>query len=117
MEGAGLETGLIFPGDRFCQNIIDLKTSRTRAEFLQLLDVRSRKPVAGDGDRLCRCRIEKGHPGCRKAIEGIYRPGGLDLSAKLFEMGSHCKSNCMGARSEEHTSELQSRGHLVCRLL
>src|SRR5437870_4151300 len=23
----------------------------------------------------------------------------------------------MGARSEEHTSELQSRGHLVCRLL
>src|SRR5439155_12546440 len=24
---------------------------------------------------------------------------------------------CPGKRSEEHTSELQSRGHLVCRLL
>src|SRR5439155_24614873 len=24
---------------------------------------------------------------------------------------------CLGDRSEEHTSELQSRGHLVCRLL
>src|SRR5439155_26952840 len=24
---------------------------------------------------------------------------------------------CVPARSEEHTSELQSRGHLVCRLL
>src|SRR5690625_5427003 len=24
---------------------------------------------------------------------------------------------CTGLRSEEHTSELQSRGHLVCRLL
>src|SRR5207253_9567030 len=24
---------------------------------------------------------------------------------------------CVSARSEEHTSELQSRGHLVCRLL
>src|SRR5437660_5154609 len=24
---------------------------------------------------------------------------------------------CHGCRSEEHTSELQSRGHLVCRLL
>src|SRR5437660_9089794 len=24
---------------------------------------------------------------------------------------------CVRARSEEHTSELQSRGHLVCRLL
>src|SRR5437870_9176086 len=27
----------------------------------------------------------------------------------------HCKNNT--ERSEEHTSELQSRGHLVCRLL
>src|SRR5437870_11652507 len=26
-------------------------------------------------------------------------------------------SRCEPARSEEHTSELQSRGHLVCRLL
>src|SRR5690625_5390685 len=26
-------------------------------------------------------------------------------------------SICCGPRSEEHTSELQSRGHLVCRLL
>src|SRR5207253_11336185 len=25
--------------------------------------------------------------------------------------------NSLGVRSEEHTSELQSRGHLVCRLL
>src|SRR5437870_8885324 len=30
-----------------------------------------------------------------------------------------CSGRCRraGARSEEHTSELQSRGHLVCRLL
>src|SRR5690625_6396514 len=27
------------------------------------------------------------------------------------------RSWCGGERSEEHTSELQSRGHLVCRLL
>src|SRR5215510_16063638 len=30
-------------------------------------------------------------------------------------MASH--SHCGERRSEEHTSELQSRGHLVCRLL
>src|SRR5690625_5847940 len=29
----------------------------------------------------------------------------------------YCSSECQGFRSEEHTSELQSRGHLVCRLL
>src|SRR5439155_6329938 len=35
-----------------------------------------------------------------------FRKRDLDLGAALY-----------GARSEEHTSELQSRGHLVCRLL
>src|SRR5437660_9523033 len=29
----------------------------------------------------------------------------------------HVFVECFGGRSEEHTSELQSRGHLVCRLL
>src|SRR5690625_6406635 len=33
------------------------------------------------------------------------------------EKRSHSRSNSSGERSEEHTSELQSRGHLVCRLL
>src|SRR5690625_6339913 len=36
----------------------------------------------------------------------VYAIGGSEQSAAL-----------MGLRSEEHTSELQSRGHLVCRLL
>src|SRR5215510_4730252 len=31
--------------------------------------------------------------------------------------GSRADSRCGRGRSEEHTSELQSRGHLVCRLL
>src|SRR5207253_6140282 len=30
---------------------------------------------------------------------------------------STCTASTSPARSEEHTSELQSRGHLVCRLL
>src|SRR5436305_13863601 len=37
----------------------------------------------------------------------------------LFIQGDHCQVNQKKyqARSEEHTSELQSRPHLVCRLL
>src|SRR5437660_6572665 len=31
--------------------------------------------------------------------------------------GLHCRKSSPLGRSEEHTSELQSRGHLVCRLL
>src|SRR5690625_5549491 len=34
---------------------------------------------------------------------------GIDAARNLLEYTNH--------RSEEHTSELQSRGHLVCRLL
>src|SRR5690625_6146890 len=43
---------------------------------------------------------------------------------RVFPFGSlpwpvawHCAPSPETARSEEHTSELQSRGHLVCRLL
>src|SRR5690625_5624305 len=39
-----------------------------------------------------------------------HDPGDDALDADL---GGHA----LGDRSEEHTSELQSRGHLVCRLL
>src|SRR5439155_15229496 len=33
------------------------------------------------------------------------------------DRGGAATSRSVGPRSEEHTSELQSRGHLVCRLL
>src|SRR5690625_8029121 len=47
-------------------------------------------------------RRNQGHVGVfGKEEHGEGRPGILDVEA----------------RSEEHTSELQSRGHLVCRLL
>src|SRR5690625_6222937 len=44
-----------------------------------------------------------------------------DGSERSLEMGEHLGAVALrekgGLRSEEHTSELQSRGHLVCRLL
>src|SRR5437870_1665637 len=52
---------------------------------------------------------------------------GKRFSGSILEPGVACKPNCFAAfgnhcwrkrallRSEEHTSELQSRGHLVCR--
>src|SRR6266702_8891243 len=45
----------------------------------------------------------------------------LPISTRLVRASSAARSapdrRWTGRRSEEHTSELQSRGHLVCRLL
>src|SRR5690625_5913444 len=42
-------------------------------------------------------------------------PTTLDLGGKAVSTWAYGES--LPGRSEEHTSELQSRGHLVCRLL
>src|SRR5437660_8806974 len=41
----------------------------------------------------------------------------LEIERRLAEVPSTNPSKTRFLRSEEHTSELQSRGHLVCRLL
>src|SRR5688572_31029469 len=39
------------------------------------------------------------------------------LAAKPWSVETRCTLSCSAARSEEHTSELQSQSNLVCRLL
>src|SRR5690625_5824752 len=57
--------------------------------------------------------------GCPHQCLGCHNPAswkmtnGVDMSVE--EIFKEIKGNPL--RSEEHTSELQSRGHLVCRLL
>src|SRR5690625_4074307 len=65
----------------------------------------------------------------RSAVAGLPVPGTdipagfhlLGLGPALLEVGDAAAAGTflglLGFRSEEHTSELQSRGHLVCRLL
>src|SRR5690625_7912888 len=56
--------------------------------------------------------ILMGYPGGR-AVE----PHAVTLNDQIRRRErQHCLPGC-SPRSEEHTSELQSRGHLVCRLL
>src|SRR2546429_5722598 len=54
-----------------------------------------------------RCRRQCAHPG--RAAE---RP-----MKRLWDKGAPLDERVLHYRSEEHTSELQSRLHLVCRLL
>src|SRR3712207_8809559 len=54
----------------------------------------------------------------RIARNPLRRPGRPEeLAAGILFLWSPAASYVNGARSEEHTSELQSRQYLVCRLL
>src|SRR5439155_10056072 len=54
----------------------------------------------------------------RARVEAVPRgEGGLREAALAADRSDLVGSERYAARSEEHTSELQSRGHLVCRLL
>ena len=67
--------------------------------------------VLQDGDELVVCKLDRF---ARTAAEGSM------LIRDLVERGIRVNILNMGVadnRSEEHTSELQSRPHLVCRLL
>src|SRR5436853_3798499 len=49
---------------------------------------------------------------------GLGTPDDLaSLAGAVRELGSECLTLVADVRSEEHTSELQSLRHLVCRLL
>src|SRR5690625_6952100 len=51
------------------------------------------------------------------AVDNVRRGlAGLDVDTAALERDLDASWEVLG-RSEEHTSELQSRGHLVCRLL
>src|SRR3712207_7356499 len=55
-----------------------------------------------------------------RLVDGALEEGGLDvgaLDAVLHVAGQRVGERVLVARSEEHTSELQSRQYLVCRLL
>src|SRR3712207_7512008 len=47
----------------------------------------------------------------------LHRPADRDLSGPRRSRTATGPNRLMGRRSEEHTSELQSRQYLVCRLL
>src|SRR5260370_29099674 len=52
-----------------------------------------------------------------RSLVGLPRGRGPDLLRPLRGRGQHVEHPVRAARSEEHTSELQSHLNLVCRLL
>src|SRR5438874_10305538 len=75
--------------------------------------------ISGSGSALSR-GLTSGYKRCR--TQNSRRPGGPDRFQPIPDRPSshetwHSRSTVPTPRSEEHTSELQSRRDLVCRLL
>src|SRR3989449_5768710 len=87
-------------------------------------DTRSHRSVRGAGDVpdlaatvKIRCWADPYVPGqTRLTLEAVYRPR-YDPSRSERDLEVIVPEDHADLRSEEHTSELQSRLHLVCRLL
>src|SRR2546422_7398004 len=78
-------------------------------------------PISRGGTGLCFARLHKDIRVARQQETVLsYIAAGEKEGARLVAGGKPAKVNGKGyyiERSEEHTSELQSRLHLVCRLL
>src|SRR3712207_7938500 len=70
----------------------------------------------GHGIRTCEINLEPSD-NARQFDEGRYGPASEVVPAWVEQVLSSRSSSDQGGRSEEHTSELQSRQYLVCRLL
>src|SRR5690625_6092558 len=57
------------------------------------------------------------YPEGTRSKDGLLHPGKQGAAWLAVESGCPVIPVGLKGRSEEHTSELQSRGHLVCRLL
>src|SRR2546429_1792995 len=67
---------------------------------------------------LFRSLVGGGVQGPAHRVDRCARPGSFEPERRVGGDGRRQSAQrCGGRRSEEHTSELQSRLHLVCRLL
>src|SRR3712207_7327126 len=62
-------------------------------------------------------RSDSSLPAWTCSFAATRSPASEEWNARLFRASASCLGSPASCRSEEHTSELQSRQYLVCRLL
>src|SRR5690625_3495710 len=123
----------------FIENRIyrEIEEADTWEAVLEIIDVEMRKFVAdpdeklSSGDqrlvlsrpfiqddilRLTEIRIKKISKYNKFKADEVIKGLEEEIAQVRYDL-EHLTDYCIAYRSEEHTSELQSRGHLVCRLL
>src|SRR5690625_6643819 len=97
------------------------------ADIIKLHDLRPTKGANTPKTRVGRGEASKGKTAgrgtkgthARKQVSAAFEGGQMPIHMRLPKLKGFKNPNKITyqVRSEEHTSELQSRGHLVCRLL
>src|SRR5690625_5667264 len=101
--GGYLQHLVFLPDNKLCQNTIPRAKSDSLLLRRDQFSYDLHTPLFHSKSRYHNpaLLLHTGNPGFKRSF-----------TAPLIEQNTHA-----GSRSEEHTSELQSRGHLVCRLL
>src|SRR5262245_64166358 len=100
----------------FCCFFFSSRRRHTRCLSDWSSDVCSSDLGCGASRRRWRCRGCGRRRACRRSRSPRESARGPRRSRAACRRG-RTRNRCGGARSEEHTSELQSLRHLVCRLL
>src|SRR5207253_9151500 len=87
-----------------------------RQELDQALSLGFSAPLKGSTEQKSQNRQEDKEVVPKSSTLNYSSQKAIDLN-KLRSRKANYQSDAHRERSEEHTSELQSRGHLVCRLL
>src|SRR3989449_10790149 len=93
----------LFPYTTLFRSLLDVVRERLQGRDVDHLRLVAQRPV----EPLPQQRVDRGEEGG----ERLPRPGGRGDEGVPAPLNQR-----PGTRSEEHTSELQSRLHLVCRL-
>src|SRR5690606_41743217 len=85
--------------------------------YVHLCTILHSFPTRRSSDLLAGYREQDRSRGVRRKQQSVFDPDDVLSATALGHGGGHRDRARVGSRSEEHTSELQSRENLVCRLL
>src|SRR5690625_6411763 len=115
---AGAKLYKLIESAALSQTVVEVQPVRVHGSPLPAASS-GRRPLPGGsrrgaGEVSASVDVVSGVVGVELAGRGAYP---VTFDAVCFLQGDRVVHGDEGRRSEEHTSELQSRGHLVCRLL